>query len=64
MILFFKTPQESIIAVGSQENLSEDYISRLNWLFGGASQLQSDVVDGWFVGPRKGDVDPLEYQCR
>ncbi|NQU87130.1 MAG: hypothetical protein HQ541_15340, partial [Mariniphaga sp.] len=58
MILFFKTPQESIIAVGSQKRISEDFVSRLNWLFGGAELLQLEVMKGWFIGPRKEMLTP------
>ncbi|MBN2775932.1 MAG: phosphoribosylformylglycinamidine synthase [Prolixibacteraceae bacterium] len=58
MILFFRTPQESVIAVGSQKELSNEFIGRLNWVFGGASQIKSNLVKGWFVGPRKEMLTP------
>jgi phosphoribosylformylglycinamidine synthase len=58
MILFFKTPQESVIAVDSKTEVGVEYISRLNWLFGGSERLKSEIVQGWFVGPRKEMLTP------
>lgn len=56
MILFFKTTSGSVIAVEVQKEITE--LQKLTWLFGGAEQLKSETVDGYFVGPRKEMITP------
>ncbi len=58
MILLFKTPQRSIIAVQSVDSLSVAEIERLVWLFGEAEHIGKDSLFGWFVGPRKEMITP------
>ncbi|MDP2335199.1 MAG: phosphoribosylformylglycinamidine synthase [Bacteroidota bacterium] len=58
MILFFQTPQETFIALNSVQSLNQEDIARLNWLFGEAKKLDDEVLDGWFVGPRKEMLTP------
>jgi phosphoribosylformylglycinamidine synthase len=58
MIQFYKTPGESVIAVQATEPLSKENVSALCWLFGGAEVVESDVVEGFFVGPRREMVTP------
>ncbi|HAZ02822.1 MAG TPA: phosphoribosylformylglycinamidine synthase, partial [Marinilabiliales bacterium] len=58
MILFFKTPEKSIIAVNAKQELSLTDIEKLLWLFGGAEQLKKEILEGWFVGPRKEMLTP------
>lgn len=53
MILFFKTPQNTLIALNSVDRLSQENIEKLIWLFGEAEKLDAEVLNGWFVGPRK-----------
>ncbi len=58
MILFFKTSEKSTIAVNVKEAFSPDKIEKLLWLFGGAEQISQEVLEGWFVGPRKEMITP------
>ncbi|HZL10757.1 MAG TPA: phosphoribosylformylglycinamidine synthase [Prolixibacteraceae bacterium] len=58
MILFFKTPQETFIALNSAQSLSQEDIEKLIWLFGEAEKLGDEVLNGWFVGPRKEMLTP------
>jgi len=58
MILFFKTPQNTLIALNSTNNLSLDDVEKLIWLFGEAEKLDDEVLNGWFVGPRKEMLTP------
>ena len=53
MILYFKTPQDTFIALNSKQNLNQEDIEKLIWLFGEAEKLDYEVLTGWFVGPRK-----------
>lgn len=58
MINFFKTPSQHIIAVESQDILSGEVVKRLNWLFGNSLLVDTSIVDGPFVGPRKEMITP------
>lgn len=58
MILFFKTPQGTVIAVDSRKNLDNEKRARLNWLFGGSNEIGQEKIEGWFVGPRKEMLTP------
>lgn len=58
MILFFKTPQDTFIAVNSPCLISPGDIEKLVWLFGNAEKLNREVLTGWFVGPRKEMLTP------
>lgn len=58
MIIFFRTPQESVIATQTDHQLSADEIRELSWLFGNATAEQADHIDGWFVGPRREMITP------
>ena len=58
MILFFKTPQENIIATEVANQLDKNAISELCWLYGNAECLDSKTLDGWFVGPRREMITP------
>ena len=58
MILFFKTPQNTFIALNSVVQPNQADIGKLTWLFGGAEKLDSEVLSGWFVGPRKEMLTP------
>ena len=58
MIIFFKTKQESIIAVESNHTLNENEVSALSWLFGKAQKQESENIKGYFVGPRREMVTP------
>ena len=58
MILFFKTPQQSVIATQVDHQLSQTEVQELCWLYGGATQLEAQTLDGFFVGPRREMVTP------
>ena len=58
MIIFFKTPSSSIIAVEVAHELSADEQSRLCWLFGNAEYQSVTTIDGLFIGPRREMVTP------
>lgn len=58
MVLFFKNPEQHIIAVDVTHQLSATEVEKLNWLFGGAEMLSDTSIDGWFVGPRKEMITP------
>ena len=65
MIRFFQTPQKttdntsrSVIATEVDHALSEQEIKELNWLYGEATLLEADQLDGFFVGPRREMVTP------
>lgn len=58
MILFFKTPQETIIATEMDHQPSQEETSKLCWLFGGAECIDTPQLDGIYVGPRREMVTP------
>lgn len=58
MILFFKTPQETIIATEMDHQPSQDETNKLCWLFGGAECIDTPQLDGIYVGPRREMVTP------
>lgn len=58
MILFFKPPSKSIIAVGTSKHLSNEDTEKLAWLFGNALSLSEHVVNGTFIGPRREMITP------
>ena len=58
MIRFFQTPQKTVIATEVDHTLSEQEIKELNWLYGEATLLDAEQLDGFFVGPRREMVTP------
>lgn len=58
MILFFETPDKSIIAAGTTATISPTDVEKLVWLFNGATLLNKDTLSGTFVGPRREMVTP------
>ena len=58
MILFFKTPTESVIATEVDHQLSQEEVKELCWLYGDATLVDADRMDGYFVGPRREMVTP------
>jgi phosphoribosylformylglycinamidine synthase len=58
MILFFKTPQKSVIATEVSHALDEQEVKELCWLYGGAELLKDEALSGYFVGPRREMVTP------
>ena len=58
MILFFKTPQKSVIATEVDHQLNKQEIDELCWLYGGAAICETEQLEGFFVGPRREMVTP------
>ncbi len=58
MIQFFRTQNNSIIAVHAAKSLAHESINKLNWLFSEAEFIPGDSLEGWFVGPRKEMLTP------
>ena len=58
MILFFRTPQQSVIATETDHQLGQDEIKELCWLYGDATPIDAERLDGYFVGPRREMVTP------
>ena len=58
MILFFKTPKETVIATEMDHQPSEQEKQELCWLYGDAEMLSDEKLDGFFVGPRREMITP------
>ena len=58
MILFFQTPQKSVIATQTEQLLNDKEINQLKWLFGEATRYDGDSMEGFFVGPRREMITP------
>ncbi len=58
MILFFQTPQKSVIATAINHTPSQEETSALCWLYGEASLLDAKQLEGFFVGPRREMITP------
>ena len=58
MILFFKTPQQCILATQVEHSLNQEEVKELCWLYGGAELLDASSLAGYYVGPRREMVTP------
>ena len=58
MIIFFKTPQKSVIATQTDHQLDKQEVKELCWLYGNAELLSTETLTGNFVGPRREMVTP------
>ena len=62
MISFFGNKTNTIFAVQSFEKLSTETISKLNWLFADANQIEKSVLGNlgtdFFIGPRASMITP------
>lgn len=58
MIHFFGNETSTVFAVQTQNELSAENISKLNWLFGNAHKIDKSVLADFFVGPRAAMVTP------
>ncbi|MGG7035582.1 MAG: phosphoribosylformylglycinamidine synthase [Flavobacterium sp.] len=58
MIHFFGNQTNTVYAVQSQDQLSTEDISKLNWLFGNATKIEKSVLSDFFVGPRATMITP------
>ena len=57
MILFFKK-DNTIFAVETTVQFSEEELSRLQWLLGGAHRIDAESISGIFIGPRREMITP------
>ena len=58
MIQFFKGLDAHILAVESNEAISQDNLKKLEWLFSGATYVNAPKIDGYYVGPRREMITP------
>ena len=58
MILFFKSSTQTVLAVETAAPFSNEDVQKLIWLFSQATPLQSETMEGWFVGPRREMITP------
>ena len=59
MILFFQSPQKNTIyALEAKQPVAPADLEKLSWLFGGATQLPQEKIEGKFAGPRKEMITP------
>ena len=57
-IFFFRTSGQSIIATQADHQLNQEEIDKLCWLYGGATLVNADALEGHFVGPRREMITP------
>ncbi|MGV3697411.1 phosphoribosylformylglycinamidine synthase [Flavobacterium sp.] len=58
MIHFFGNESTTVFAVQSQNELSAETISKLNWLFANAHKIEKSVLTDFFIGPRAAMITP------
>ncbi|RLD55780.1 MAG: phosphoribosylformylglycinamidine synthase, partial [Bacteroidetes bacterium] len=58
MILFYKGVANKYYVVECKEKLNNTDLSKLKWLFGDAQIVDSEILTGFFIGPRKEMVTP------
>ncbi|WP_027444416.1 phosphoribosylformylglycinamidine synthase [Segatella baroniae] len=58
MILFFRTPSQTVIATEINHQPNQDEINKLCWLYGNATPEEAQTLNGYFVGPRREMITP------
>ncbi len=58
MIHFFGNQNENVFAVQTNQEISQENIKKLIWLFGNQPQLSTASIDAFFVGPRAAMITP------
>ena len=59
MILFFKSSTtRTVLAVEARQSFSSGDIRKLIWLFDGAIPEKTEILKGWYVGPRREMITP------
>ena len=58
MIQFFDAGHGKIYAVGLSQEIHQQDIPKLLWLFGNAKTIESKELKGFFIGPRKEMITP------
>lgn len=58
MIRFFKSRANTVLAVETAQTFSPRDVQKLVWLFSEATPVESESLEGWFVGPRREMITP------
>ncbi len=58
MIHFFGNQNSKVFAVQATKELSTETISKLSWLFGNQSKINTASLDAFFIGPRAAMITP------
>ncbi|MBP6609775.1 MAG: phosphoribosylformylglycinamidine synthase [Paludibacter sp.] len=58
MIQFFQTPAQHVFVVQSKSTLSNEDVSKLEWLFSEAKLTNLSSIEGNYVGPRREMITP------
>ena len=58
MIIFFKNPSGTVVATETVSKPSSEDINKLAWLYGNATILENESLEGYFVGPRREMITP------
>ena len=58
MIYFFSTQGGSVIATQTKNVLTAEDVEKLCWLYGEATLVDGETVNGFFVGPRREMITP------
>ena len=58
MIHFFENQSKTVYVVQTQNLLSDQDISKINWLFANSNKIEKSVLTDFFVGPRATMVTP------
>ena len=58
MILFFRTPTNSVIATECSQELNAEDIKKLCWLYSDATVETEENLKGCFIGPRREMITP------
>jgi len=58
MLLFFKGQVNQYYVVDSNNDLQNDDVEKLVWLFGEAEKVEAQKIEGVFIGPRREMITP------
>ena len=58
MIIFFRTPEQSVIATDVNHQPTAEELDKLCWLYGEATALKEERLEGWYAGPRREMITP------
>lgn len=58
MIRFFRSQAKTVLAVETAHTFSPEDVQKLVWLFSEATPVESERLEGWFVGPRREMITP------
>ncbi|KQS34417.1 phosphoribosylformylglycinamidine synthase [Pedobacter sp. Leaf194] len=58
MIHFFKSQSDAVFVLQTDQSLSANDTTKLEWLFGGAKIQNETALSGFFVGPRAAMITP------